>query len=118
MLVQSQNLFPLSKMPWDFPALIMIEVHSSVLPNVTGALLAVNTDIWIFSFAEGSLRTFHSEKKLSELRGLQETSLYTLFIEVFMRTTLGQTGPSSFPPLKMCTYTLSTCTRETMKHYL
>lgn len=74
MLVQRQILFPLSKMPWDLPVLIMIEVHSSILPNVTGALLAVNKDIWDFSFAEGSLRTSHSEKRLSELPCLQETS--------------------------------------------
>lgn len=52
----------------------MIEAHSSILPNVTGALLAVNKDIWDFSFAEGSLRTSHSEKRLSELACLQETS--------------------------------------------
>ena len=74
MLVQSQNLFPLSKMSWDLPVLILVEVHSSILPNVTRALLAVNKDIWDFSFAEGGLRTSHSEKRLSELPCLQETS--------------------------------------------
>lgn len=66
-------------MPWDLPVLIMIEVHSSILPNVTGALLAVNKDIWDFSFAEGSLRTSHSEKRLSELPCLQETHVYFVY---------------------------------------
>lgn len=113
MLVQCQNLIPLPKMPWNLPLLIMGELH--ILSNMTGTLLPVNKDIRDFSFSQGSLITSHSEKRFSPV--FKRPHIY-FFIEVFMRTTLSQTGPSSFPLLKMCTYTLSTCTRETRKHCL
>lgn len=66
--------YPIPKMPWNLPLLIMGELHITILQNMTAALLPVNKDIQDFSFSEGSLITSHSEKRFSELPCFQETS--------------------------------------------
>ena len=79
-------------MPWDLPLLIMGELHITILPYMTGAHHPVNKDIQDFSFAEGSIINFHSRKRFSIVL-FSRDFIYTLFIECFLRNTLGQTGP-------------------------